>query len=156
MIIGLMYYSRAGHTKAVVERIAERIQEGGHDVRIMQLELASAWSSAADRLPLKKLPEVISYDHLILGSPVHGGRLSAPMRTFMEDVPGLEGKRVVFLLTHFFRREWGAAQVIQQMTELSAAKGADVIGYGTVRWSGFGRGVRIRAAVDQIAGFFRS
>jgi len=124
-----------------------------HDTVLLPLELASPWHASADRLPLKKLPDVKGFDCLILGTPVHGGRMSAAMRTFLEDSEAFSGKEVVFLLTHFFWKGWGAEQTILQMTELLTAKGANILGFGDVRWLGFGKNKRIDLATIKVLDF---
>jgi flavodoxin len=105
--VGLVYYSKTGHTKSVIEDIAQNILKDEHDTVLLPLELASPWHASADRLPLKELPQVQQFDKLVLGTPVHGGRMSAAMHTFLEDSEGLSGKQVIFLLTHLFWQGWG-------------------------------------------------
>ncbi len=149
MKVGLVYYSRTGHTKQIIDGIAEELQKENYDIDIIPLELASPWDASADRLPLKALPDVHLFDRLILGTPVHGGRMSAAIRTFLEESEALSDKKVVFLLTHLFWQGWGADQTIQQMRDLSIAKGATVLGSANVRWLGFRRGQRILEAKQQ-------
>jgi len=148
--VGLVHYSKTGHTKSVIEDIALNILKDEHDTVLLPLELASPWDASADRLPLKKLPDVQGFDCLIVGTPVHGGRMAGAVRTFLEEIEGLIGKEVVFLLTNLFWQGWGADQTIQQMRELCTAKGADVLGYGNVRWLGFKRNKRIQQAERKV------
>ncbi len=150
MKVGLVYYSRTGHTKQVIDDIAEKLNDDDHKIDIISLELASPWDASADRLPLKKLPDIQGFDCIIVGTPVHGARMAGAVRTFLEESEGLIGKEVVFLLTHLFWQGWGADQTIQQMRELCTAKGADVLGYGNVRWLGFKRNKRIQQAERKV------
>ncbi len=153
MKIGIIYFSKTGHTKLVVEKLAARLVENKHDIQMSSLEISAPWSSSSEFLPLKYLPEVRPYDFLVIGTPVHGGRLSSPMRTFLESTQNFHRKKIAILITHLFWKGWGTNQTIQQIKEISAAKGADLIGFGDVMWPGFGRNKRIDIAVDQIISY---
>ena len=80
------------------------------------------------------------YDVYILGSPVHGGRISAPMRTFLTETDDLNGKSCILFVTHFFRHSWGADQALAEFTENVVKKvGGSWI---HVRYAGFPFGER--------------
>lgn len=150
MRIGLIYYSRTGNTERVMKVIASRLAENSHNMDQFRMEINEPWASNAERLSLKEFPDIQSFDCIILGTPVHGGRLSGAMRTFLEDTQDIHGKDVILLLTHLFWKGWGAEQTFNQMKEICTMKGANVIGSGNVMWLGFGRKKRIAETVDRI------
>jgi multimeric flavodoxin WrbA len=99
---------------------------------------------------LKELPDLSGYDQLVLGTPVYGGRMAAPVRAFLQEVVGLAGMPVMLLLTHFLPRQWGAVQTIAAMETLCTEKGAKVLGATDVTWFSLGRGKAIKGAVAQV------
>jgi flavodoxin len=154
MTIGIIVYSRTGHTLSVARRLEERLSADGYDVTLEQLETAGPVSPSATTAALKSKPSIDAYDALVLGSPVNGGRMSAPMNSYLEQIPSLAGKRVAILLTHFFPQGWGAKQTIEQITEVCEAKGATVIGSGDVRWFSLGRRRLMAQAVEGLSDLF--
>jgi len=154
--IGIIVYSRTGHTLSVAKRLEDRLMADGHDVTLEQLETVGPVDLSATTAALKTKPTIDPYDALVLGSPVNGGRMSAPMNSYLDQVRSLEGKRVALLLTHFFPQGWGANQTIEQMTEVCESKGATICGSGDVRWLSLRRQRQISQAVDSLAKCFES
>lgn len=151
MQIGLIYYSYSGHTAQVMTQLEHQLNQAGQEVSKLALEPREPLQLSALSAALKTQPVIDKYDRLILGSPVHGGRMSAPMRTFLEKSETLEGKPVAFLLTHFFPRKWGAVQTIAAMEALCQEKGAQVLGHADVTWLSLGRRKQIHESIDELA-----
>lgn len=151
MRIAIMVYSLTGHTLTVAEKLVERLTADGHDVTLEQLETVGPVDLSATTAALKTAPAVEPHDILVLGSPVNGGRMSAPMRSYLDQVTSLEGKDVALLLTHFLPAVWGANQTIEQMTAICESKGATVIGSGDVRWTSLRRRRQIEKTVDSLS-----
>ena len=151
MNIGIIVFSHTGHTLKVTRKLEERLIRDGHDVTLEQLKPVKPLNLSATTAPLKRIPAIDAYDALVLGTPVNGGRMSAPMRSFLDDTSSLQSKRVALLLTHFFPRQWGANQTFEQMTEICKSKGATVCGKGDVRWTSLRRRRQIAQAVDSVA-----
>ena len=150
MKIGVVYYSYSGHTALVVDQFVAEMKEAGEEVSKIVLEPEGPIQLSAIAAPLKALPDVSSFDVLVMGTPVHGGRMSGPMLTFLETVPTLEGKHVAYLVTHFFPRKWGAAQTIEVMEGLCWEKGAKILGGADVTWFGLGRKGKIADAIQKL------
>jgi flavodoxin len=146
----LIYYSQTGHTAKVMRQLAERFQGTGEVAELISLEPAGAFSARDMTVGLKEMPDLSSYDQLVLGTPVHGGRMAAPVRTFLQETAGLEGMPVILLLTHFLPRQWGAVQTIAAMEALCNEKGAKVQGSADVTWFSLGRKKAIKEAVRQV------
>ncbi|HEY60769.1 MAG TPA: flavodoxin [Anaerolineae bacterium] len=132
MQIGIIFYSFSGHTLSVIKKIKEKLTTSGHEVIIEQLETAAPLKLTTQTVALKSIPNVESYDALVIASPVHGGRISSPVASFLEKAPSLQGKKIVCLATHFLPYGWGGKQMIQLMEEVCKAKGAQIIGVGNV------------------------
>jgi menaquinone-dependent protoporphyrinogen IX oxidase len=149
MEIGVVVYSHTGHTAKLAERLVPRLEALGWGVTVLPLAPAAEFSMNVERTPLASLPEIAPFDVVVVGTPVHGGRMSAPVRTFLGQSPLLAGKPVAFLLTHFFPRQWGAVQTIDEMAVLCDDAGATVLDSADVAWLGLGRRRRMdRAAAD--------
>ena len=151
MQIGIFVYSNTGHTLSVARRLDERLSADGHAVTLEELEVAGALDRSAATAPLERYPSVEPYDALVFASPVNGGRMSAPMKSYLDQIPSLERKKVICLVTHFLFTGWGAEQTMEQMTDACEAKGATVLGSGHVRWSSLRRRKRISTVVGEIA-----
>jgi flavodoxin len=149
-MIGLIYYSQTGHTAKVMRQLAEHLQGVGEAAEMVALEPAGAYSAHDVTVSLKELPDLSGYDRLVLGTPVYGGRMAAPVRAFLQEVVGLAGMPVMLLLTHFLPRQWGAVQTIAAMETLCTEKGAKVLGATDVTWFSLGRGKAIKGAVAQV------
>jgi len=152
MRVGMIVYSHTGHTLAVAERLKERLSAIGHRVTLERLETLGPLSPSAERVELKTKPFVGGYDALVLGSPVRGGRMSAPMRSYLEQVPSLEGKKVACLVTGFFPAAWGRNQTLTEMEEACESKGAEVCGSESVGWFNLRRHRQISKVADRLSG----
>ncbi|MFN2305049.1 MAG: flavodoxin family protein, partial [Anaerolineales bacterium] len=148
MNIALVFFSHMGHTKKAGEAVAGQLTAEGHHVNIFGIQPKEKLNLRAEEVEIKNQPEISSFDVLILGTPVHGGRMSAPIFTFLDQMPIVNGLRTVLLLTHFFRKEWGALQTIQSLEVLCKTKGLDVLGYANVKWFSFYRNRNIQRAVE--------
>ena len=135
----------------MARKLEERLALDGHAVTVEQLEAVEPLDLSATTAALKSEPPIDVYDAVVLGSPVNGGRMSAPMKTYLDQIPSLQGKRIAILLTHFFFQSWGANQTVEQMTEASESKGAMVCGVENVRWLSLRRRKQISEAVERLA-----
>lgn len=113
MNIGMLYYSHTGYTVFLAEKLILTLKEAGHSVSSVLLETLEPLQLQARYAALRNLPSVEPYDVLFIGTPVHGGRISAPVLTFLEQNPSLSEKKVSFFLTHFLPRLWGTIQTIR-------------------------------------------
>ncbi|UGB37207.1 flavodoxin family protein [Frateuria soli] len=88
----VVYYSRSGKTARVAQALAQRLGADQVAIRDRRTEgRVSIWRATLDRL-LNTLPPIApvavplaSYDLVVLGTPVWGGRAASPMRRFLSD-----------------------------------------------------------------------
>ena len=139
MNIGIIVYSRMGHTLFVATQLKERLSAAGHTVTLEQVEALGPVSPAATSVQLKTQPAIDAYDALVFGAPVWGGAPAPPMTSYLEQIASLEGKRVVCLATGIFPAGWGRNQTVAQMQEICESKGATACGSGSVGWLSFRR-----------------
>ncbi len=154
MNIGIIVYSQTGHTLSVAATLKERLSSTGHGVTLEQLETVGPVKPSAKSAELSTKPAIDTYDTLVLGSPVWGGTPAPPMLSYLEQVPSLQGKEVVCLVTGLFPPGWGRNQAIAQMKEICESKGATVCGSGSVGWLSLGRKRQIVKVVDRLSELF--
>jgi hypothetical protein len=97
---------------------------------------------------------VDGYNAVVFGCPVRGGTPAPPMRIYLEDLANLEGKQTFCFVTGFFPAAWGREQALAQMQALCEAKGATLLGTGSVWWTSLRRKREITALVDRIGNLF--
>jgi len=154
MKIGVFFYSRTGHTAQAGEVVAAQLAEAGHEVEFKVLRPAEPVSLSADRVCLEEIPSIEAFDALVLGTPVNGGRPSAPMRTFLESIPSLAGKSVAIYVTHFLPYKWGSDQTLSLMRALCEEKGGQVLGAGDILWSSLRRKKRTQKTAADFVDLF--
>ena len=154
MNIGIIVYSLSGHTLTVATRLKDKLAANGHSVTLERVETVGPAKPQFENAELKTKPPVDAYDALVFACPVRGGTIPPPMKRSMEQIPSLQEKQVACLVTHFFKREWGANQVLVAMRELCESKGATVLGVNEVRWFSLRRKERIAGMVGELGGLF--
>lgn len=150
MKIGMVLFSHMGHTRQFGEVIQQGLEEAGNIVDLIALETQEPLKLGADQTPIKPIPELEDYDLFFLGSPVHGGRISAPMRAFFTEIDGFEGKPCIPFVTHMFWRSWGADQALTAFTENCQEKGGRILKICSVCWLSFQRKKNILITVQEM------
>lgn len=131
MNIGIIVHSQTGNTWSVAESIVARLRKSRHSVDL-------------ERVDGDSNPDISAYETLILAAPVQGFSLSPVMRTWLEQGPGLKGKRVVCFVTEHFPYPWmGGNRAMKQFTRTCLAQGADVVATGVVNWTNSRRSEQI-------------
>ena len=155
MNIGIIVYSRTGHTFSVANKLQQTLSTAGHTVNLERVETAGPVSMGATNVALKTKPGVDAYDALVFGCPVRGGEPAPSMASYLEQLGSLEGKKVACLVTGFFPvAGWGRDQTIDQMKQICKSKGATVCGSGSVGWFSFSRKRQIAEVADDLSKLF--
>jgi flavodoxin/Pyruvate/2-oxoacid:ferredoxin oxidoreductase delta subunit len=108
----IVYYSQHGTTAAIAENIAEGIRPKNYSVESVNIR---------DEKP----GDLLSYDLLVIGSPVYYFRPAYNILDMIKDFPSLNGMPVAFFLmygTHSFN-------ACRYLEKILNKKGADVKGY---------------------------
>ncbi len=125
----LVIYSKTGHTLEVAKRIQLK-----KEFDLLMIE-ATSDDPNQPFVELIEIPDIIDYDHVILGSPVHGFRISKIMNAYLTQLPDLKGKTFDLFVTQFFPFAWmGANQSIKQMQKIIKQKNGTVRQVGRVSW----------------------
>ncbi len=152
MNIGIIVYSLTNHTLTVATHLKEKLAADGHSVTLERVETIGPPKPQFENAELKSKPVTDPYDALVFACPVRGGAIPPPMKRYLEQIPSLQGKQAACLVTHFFKREWGANQVLAALREL--CKGATVRGVGDVRWFSLYRKQQIAQVVGELNQLF--
>jgi flavodoxin len=154
MKIGIIVYSKTGHTLTVARELEQRLSSARHDVTLEQVEPEGEASPNAETVPLANAPAVDGYDGLVFGCPVWGASVAPPMDTYLAQLPSLEGKEVGLLVTHAFPFRIMATRPLGALREACEAKGATILGSADVTWLSFRRRRQILDAVDALSTLF--
>jgi len=133
MNIGIIVYSQTGNTLSVAKRIKEKLISDGHNVAIERLSESSSNTTKVD-----------AYDGLLIGSPIHGFSLSAPMKEFLTNNAKLEGKKVNCFVTQSLG---GGKRAIKQIASIAQEKQATMENSAVIKWSSPKREAQIKEAI---------
>ena len=123
-----MYYSRTGNTRRAVKAIAADL--GAEIVAISDEEKRGGWrgyircgmdamrTSTRPLKPFETERPLDRYKLIIVGSPVWGGRMAAPVRALLKR-RGLEMKNVAYVVTRSTTQR--SEEVYEQMDRYTAA-----------------------------------
>lgn len=89
----IVYWSRYGNGKKIVETIQTTLQKKKADVQIFTTDEADPTS----------LPDADTY---VFSAPTEAFRVKADMRKFMKKLQGVEGKKYGIINTHGMNRNW--------------------------------------------------
>ncbi|MGB9936505.1 MAG: flavodoxin family protein [Methanobacterium sp.] len=136
MKIGIIVHSYTGNAYEVAKKLEEKFKAAGKDVEIQRVSVVGGDEPKGKDIKLENPPEVGKYDAVIFGSPVHAFSLSLAMKTYLEQLPSLENKKIALFVTKKLRFEWtGGTRAIGQMKKISESKGGIVSGTGIVVWN---------------------
>lgn len=127
MNIGIIFYSHTGYTRFLMKALEENLRDDGHQVNLEEIRITGKLDLTALTVPIENKPDVNTFDLIIFASPTHGGRISAPLKSCLDGIKFLKGKKVICLATHFLIAKWGLNQTLDQMKTLCESKGAQVI-----------------------------
>lgn len=124
----IVYWSRYGHNKMIVERLSEKIKENGHAAKVFK----------ADELEPKELTEADVY---VFSAAAEAFRVQKHMRTFMKNLTDVEGKKVALINTHAMKKKnWlGSMEKIVKKKNMTIISSTDfLIGDGQEKGEGLG------------------
>lgn len=152
MSIGILIYSLTGNTLEVAEKIQKKLEEKGSSAVIERIEISKESPNTPAPIVLKNIPDVSKYDKLIIGSPINGFSLSAPMKTYLDQHGNIKGKQINCYVTQHFKQPYlGGNRGIRQITDLCKANGGRVRHSAIVHWSSPKRAEMIDETVELLS-----
>ncbi len=136
MKIGLIVYSQTGNTLQVANKLMEALTAAGQDVHLEQITAVLNDPKTPGKPVITLAPDPNPYDKLCFAAPVQAFSLCAVMKTYLAQMPTLDGKHVACFVTQNFSRPWlGGNHAIRQMTAAITQKGGTVGPTGIINWS---------------------
>jgi flavodoxin len=136
MRIVIVIHSQSGHTANVARSVASALRDKGHDVDIDLLRAVGKVHSGATNFELRNIPDISSYDAIIVGCPVWGFAASPVMMKFLQASFSCKGKKILPFVTMGFPFAFlGGTRAIRRMVDALSLSGAalldgEVIPYG--------------------------
>ena len=138
----VVIYSKTGNTRSVAERLV------GPSCPLLEVK-PRVDDPNIQNPELKEIPDLSTYDHVVLGSPVHGFMLSKVMNAYILKTD-FTGKTVDLFVTHFFPFAWmGGNQTLKQMKKLVEKKGGTVNLLTSINWKNKKRTTDIDSLVER-------
>lgn len=135
----IVVHSLTGNTYSVAKKMKEKLMDNGHSVTIERIEAegnADKTEGNPNKLHLTSLPDISSYDLVILGGPVRAFSMSPVVAAYLTSIKSLQGKKIILMVTQFFPFPWlGGNRAIAQMKSICKSKGGSVVGTGIVNWN---------------------
>jgi len=89
----IVYWSRYGNGKRVVEKLQTKLQEKGANAQVFKTDEADP----------KSLPEADTY---IFSAPAEAFNVQKNMRSFMKNLENMDDKKFAIINTHGLKRNW--------------------------------------------------
>lgn len=136
MKIGIIVHSHTGNTLSVAERIKEQLTASGHNVTMEKVLALKDDEPQYANVKFENKPGIEGYDVVFFGCPVRGFSVSPIMHAYLEQLSGLQEKKIICFLTQQFPWKWaGGNHTLRQMDRICSSKGGKVIGLGGINWS---------------------
>ncbi len=136
MKIGIIVFSKTGHTYSVANKLMGKLSEKGHSVKLEKLEPKNEdMHPRAKNVELKNIPDIKGYDVVVLGGPIWAFSLSPALKTYMDALPSLDNKKIICFVTMGFPFAWlGGNNSISQMIKICKSKGSIPLTTGIINW----------------------
>jgi len=132
MKIGIIVHSKTGTTRKFADRIADILKKDGHSTDLIQIETDVQVESGSVRsckpFTITNLPDIKSYDILLLGGPVWGFSASPVIIACIKGLGDLTGKKVLPFVTMGFPFKFmGGKQAVALMSRNAAERKATIL-----------------------------
>ncbi len=155
MHIGVIYYSQTGNTRLVAEQLEKKLTAAGHDVSVNEIKIEGKTPAQAGKFKLTAIPDPNNFDAVIFGAQVQAFSLNPVMKEYLEQLPGLEGKKAALFVTKQLPLVWtGGTGAVATMKKVCEEKGLRVLGSEIVVWSGNKRQKSIEKCAENLAKLF--
>ncbi len=135
MQVGIIVFSKTGNTLSVAQRLQERLLADGHSA-VLKRVVPEMSKGSAVMGKLAENPDTEGYDVLIFAAPVWGFTVSHVMKTYLNGLSSLKGRKTGLFVTQSFRKPWlGGNRALRRMHQICTEKGAVVYRSGVINWS---------------------
>ena len=139
MKVAIVYYSLSGKTRAVSNLMAKLLRDAGHEVSVFEVRPAKEYSRRLAHINPRIIKDTLSnniieikgvegfnpreYDLLIIATPIWIGRITPPIRSFIEKFRNELTKPVICVTTSDIRRDYSL-----KFREYLESRGIKVVG----------------------------
>lgn len=126
----IVYWSRYGNGKKVVDYLSGKLEEKGVETKVLKTDDADP----------EKLPDA---DFYVFSTPTEAFRVQGNMRKFMKKLEGMEGKKYGIINTHRMKRNWlkSMEKILSKKKKMKKLAGIDFrVGDGTETGEGLPKG----------------
>ena len=128
----IIVHSKTGTTKKFADRIAGKLQEDGHSIKLTQIEtdvpIKSGSVRRCEKFSITNLPDITNYDTILLGGPVWGFSASPVIIQCINALGDFQGKKALPFVTQGFPfKSMGGKQAITLMSKTAADKKATIL-----------------------------
>lgn len=154
MNVGIIVYSRTGHTLSVAEKLKGIFLSKGIDASIECVTAHNDAETDIGKIRFSTAPDTSQYDTVIFGAPVHGFSLPVVMRAYLMNIRAFSDQKTACFITQAFPFEWmGGNRAMGQMVGLCKSKGGNPYAECIINWSSDAkREKKTAAAAEQICG----
>jgi len=149
MKIGIIIHSHTNNTLSVGQRLADVMIAQGTSVIIERISSVNESPNTKESVQLITVPNLETYDYVILGAPVWGFNLSSIMTAYLLALPNLKGKHVACFVTEYFPKPWmGGNHAIKQMVQYISRLDGTVTQTAVINWTSKSREIQIENLIS--------
>ena len=127
MNIGIIVHSQTGHTYSAAQKLQEKLTAKGLKANIEKVTPKGEAHPGIKNLQLESKPEIKGYDGIVFAAPVWAFSLSPVMKTYLNGLDSLNGKKIAAFVTMGAPWPWmGGNRAIRQINQICEAKGGTV------------------------------
>lgn len=138
MKIGIIIHSQTGHTLEVGQKILERLEKDGHQVKLMRIssEINSRSKAIPNTMRIDNEINISEFDSIIFGAWVEGFNLCPGMNQFINQFDKIDTPEIYCFLTQHFPYKWmGGNNAMNSFEKLLLFKSEKVVKLGIINWS---------------------
>ena len=153
----IIYYSHYGNTAYVAERLEEALKKSG-EVKTLEIEYQGSKHGFIERAFFRLFPGLVklspiitdlrSFDTIVFGVPVWGGRPSAPLTKYLTLVDNIPGKKVICF--YIYAIEASAQACAGHICQLLRKKGNPELINAFIPWSSVHNLALLEKSVQEI------
>lgn len=137
MNIGIIVHSQTGNTFSAALNLQEKLSTAGHNVTIERLKPIGNAHPGVKNLQLETYPDIASYEGLVLAAPVWAFSISPVLKSYLEQLNSLQGKKIASFITMGFPFAWmGGNRAINQLEKTCRSKDGTLSAKAVVTLSG--------------------
>jgi flavodoxin len=135
MNIGLVVYSKTGHTYEVISKLNEMFEKLGHNSTIERLISKDENEYNFDKIELNGTSDLSSYDLIVFAAPVNGFKLAVCMKKYMMSAPSIKVPTVCFVTKALPFKWTGGNSAINTMKSHINSLGGNVLKSDVIVWN---------------------